>query len=172
MSRLGRFAAVVLVAVVVGACGSADSSDRRSVSEHFEDARVDVEVHLERDEAALVIVATFRPTSSDLHLYGAGLPRDGIDGAGRPTRIDVVDTGWRTVGPLSDEPKAALLPVAGFVVPFPTYPEGPVTLRQAIASSGARADHAVDVQVTFMACSSAGLCYKPEIGHPMVVPAP
>src|SRR5215212_5489965 len=98
-----------------------------------------------------------------------GLPRDGIDGAGRPTRIDVVDTGWRTVGPLSDEPKAALLPVAGFVVPFPTYPEGPVTLRQAIASSGARAEHAVDVEVTFMACSSAGLCYKPEIGHPMVV---
>jgi hypothetical protein len=168
--RRGAAAGLVACALFAGGCGSAAAV--RSVSEQFAESRVDVEVHLETSAGATVLVATFRPTSPDLHLYGLALPRDGIDGAGRPTRLDVVDPVWLAVGPLTDEPLAVPQAVAGFDAPFPTYPEGPVILRQAVAPNGPAADRSIDVQVTFMACSTAGLCYRPEIAHPMAVPAP
>jgi hypothetical protein len=169
VKRLGLWPLAV-GALLVAACGVAP--DPGLVREHFEEARVDVEIHLQRDSATSTIVATFRPTSPDLHLYGLDLPRDGIDGAGRPTRIDVVDPAWMTVGSMSDEPRAALVPIAGFDEPFPTYPEGPVTLRQAIQTTGGSSDRSVEVAVTFMACSTGGQCFKPEIGHVMSVPVP
>jgi hypothetical protein len=165
-----RLSPLAVAALLAAACAA--TPDSGSVREHFEEGRVDVEIHLERDATTATIVATFRPTSPDLHLYGLDLPRDGIDGAGRPTRIDVVDPAWMTVGSVSDEPRATLVPIAGFDEPFPTYPEGPVTLRQAIRASGESSDHSVDVAVTFMACSTGGLCFKPEIDHVMAVPVP
>ena len=69
-----------------------------TVQERFEPSRVEVRIHLERSANATTVVAEFRPLEDGLHLYGRDLPADGIDGAGRPTRVDVVDAGWRGSG--------------------------------------------------------------------------
>lgn len=162
-----RGAGLVGVLLLAVGCGAGPGG----VRERFDDSRVEVEIHVERSADAWTLVATFRPTSPDLHLYGADLPRDGIDGAGRPTRLDIMDAGWSATGPLSAAPGVALVAIAGFDQPFPIYPDGPVTLRQAIAPGGGSDDGRVDVEVTFMACSTAGLCYLPQIRHRMTVPA-
>ena len=157
---------VAVVAVAASGCGAPTT-----VHERFDDARVEVDLHLERTDSSVTVVADFRPLAGDLHLYGLDLPADGIDGAGRPTRVDVVDAGWRAVGPSQPSVQAEDVVLAGFDEPFPIYPDGPVTLRQAVESIGDLDDGRIDVTITFMACSSAGLCYLPVQRHAMSLPS-
>jgi hypothetical protein len=163
VSLAGR-TAVALVVAVATACGPA------AVRERFDDSRVEVSLHLERNGDTVTVVADFRPLADGLHLYGLDLPMEGIDGAGRPTRVDVVDAGWRAIGPAQPSVVAEDTVVAGFEEPFPIYPDGPVTLRLAVESTGDLDDGRIDFSITFMACSSAGVCFKPVERHPMSVP--
>jgi hypothetical protein len=104
-----------------------------------------------------------------LHLYGLEMSDDGIDGAGRPTRLTLVDPAWRSSGPPRASVPSQLVPLAGFDEPFPIYPDGPVTIRQDVEPVGAPTSGPIQVTVTFMACSSAGLCFKPIIAEPLEV---
>ena len=159
--------AVVIGCVVVAACSGGASTVRR-----FDDARVVVHLGLERSGDMRTLVAEFVPTDDHLHLYGLELPDDGIDGAGRPTRLTVIDPAWRASGAATATVPSQLVALAGFDQPFPVYPDGPVTIRQAVESvPGASADARIHVTVTFMACSSAGLCYQPVIAEPLDVAA-
>jgi hypothetical protein len=58
----------------------------------------------------------------------------------------------------------------GFDQPFPLYPDGPVTLRQGIERTGPTDDGSIDATLTFMACTSSGLCYVPVEDHAVAVP--
>jgi hypothetical protein len=159
IARTARFsvAALALAFFLVG-CGGPSSTVIL-----FEDSRVELHAMIERSsDGAATVVAEFRPTEPNLHLYGQELPDGGIDGAGRPTRLVVHDAAWRAVGSPSSSVASVLVNLPGFDVPFATYPDGPVTLRQAIEATGnPSADGRLEVTVTFMACSSAGLCFKP-----------
>jgi hypothetical protein len=130
---------------------------------HFDESRVDLQVTIERySEDAATVVAEFRPTEANLHLYGQELPDGGIDGAGRPTRLVVSDPAWHATGVASSSVASQLVTLAGFDAPFATYPDGPVTLRQRIETNGIPAPgETLQLNVTFMACSSAGLCFAP-----------
>lgn len=140
-------------------------------SERFDEARVEVRIHLERSsERRGMIVAEFRPTESGVHLYGIDLPPSGIDGAGRPTRVTLSDTAWRATVPLFATPSASPVAYPGFDEPFPVFPDGPVTLRQGVEMTASSDDGSIDAAVTFMACTSTGLCYLPVENHPMAVP--
>jgi hypothetical protein len=154
------------VAVVAVGCGGPTP-----VRERFNDARVEVTLHLERSGDGMIVVAEFRPLEDGLHLYGGDLPMAGIDGAGRPTRVDVVDAAWRAVGQAHASVQAEDVTLAGFDEPFPVYPDGPVTLRQAVESIGGADDGQIDLSITFMACSSAGLCFAPVENDPMSLPS-
>jgi hypothetical protein len=167
LARRAFFALVVtLVAAITTGCGSAPS-----VHERFDASRVEVDIHLERSADQTTVVADFRPLQDGLHLYGTALAMDGIDGAGRPTRVDVVDAGWRAIGPAQASELAEDVALAGFDEPFPIYPDGRVTLRQAIESSGDLDDGRIDLSITFMACSSAGVCFAPVERHAVSLPS-
>lgn len=168
MRLAGRAAGVLVVAIATAsACGPSTPS----VQERFDPSRVEVRIHLERSADATTVVAEFRPLEDGLHLYGRDLPVEGIDGAGRPTRVDVVDAGWRAIGPAQPSVDAENVTLAGFDEPFPTYPDGPVTMRQAIESTGDLDDGRIDLSITFMACSSAGVCFAPVERHTMSLPS-
>jgi hypothetical protein len=128
-----------------------------------------VRLSVERSGSAQTIVATFEPTEEHLHLYGLEMPDGGIDGAGRPTRMTLVDPAWRPTGPPRASVQSQLVPLAGFDEPFPIYPDGSVTIRQDVEPVEASTNGAIHVTVTFMACSSAGLCFKPVIAEPLEV---
>ena len=172
--RLGGRAGLALVAaglLAAVATASACGPSARSVQERFDLSRVQVVIHLERSEERTTVVAEFRPLEEGLHLYGRDLPMEGIDGAGRPTRVDVADAGWRAVGPPQPSVDAENVVLAGFEEPFPIYPDGPVTLRQAIEPTGDLDDGRIELSITFMACSSAGVCFAPVERHAMSLPS-
>ena len=159
--------ALSLGVTVIWACGPSAPS----VRERFDASAVEVDIQLEKTDAGTTVVATFRPLRDGLRLYGQDLPMDGIDGTGRPTRVDVVDAGWRAVGPAQPSVVAEAVIVAGSDEPFPTYPEGPVTLRQAIESTGDLDDGRIDLAVTFLACAEGNVCFPAVERHAMSLPS-
>jgi hypothetical protein len=158
---------LALVVCLAPGCGASQPT----VRERFDDARVEVAIHLERLADGPTVVAEFRPLDGGLHLYGASLPMDGIDGAGRPTRVELGDAGWVTAGPAQTSVTEVDVTLAGFDRPFPIYPDGPVVVRQPIQTSTGGDDGRIDLSVTFMACSSAGICFVPVVRHAMSLPS-
>jgi hypothetical protein len=148
-------ATVVLALLVVRPVPSAGAT--------IEDSGVRVEVrHIASDG---VVEATFTPLREGFHLYGPDMPRDGIDGAGRPTLLELAPgSRWRATGPASSDPAASLQTMPTFDLPFPVFPAGPATLRLPVRPpSDAAAD--LSVAVTYMACSDAGICLAPVEGR-------
>ena len=137
----------------------------------FDDAHVVVRVLVEGTGPDRTVVAEFDPTDPTAHLYGMELPDGGIDGSGRPTRLAVVGGDWQAVGPVTASAASHEIELAGFDRPFAVYPDGPVILRQAIHEIGdGPHDDPVDVTVTFMACSSKGVCFAPVEQQALSVP--
>jgi hypothetical protein len=136
----------------------------------FPDSRVSVQVVFSRDYGRSAVIATFSPTDVGLHLYGTEMADTGIDGAGRPTRLRIVDSGWGTSGPVTANAITQDSQVAGFDRPFPIYPDGAVTLTQEVSQTDPT-DQSIDVQIGFMACSSRGVCYAPVWDSPVTVGA-
>jgi len=168
-ARHGRGRAWTLISVTLACLLATGCSGGATTATRFDDARVVVHLSVEGSGSARTVVARFEPTEEHLHLYGLEMADDGIDGAGRPTRLTVVDPAWRTNGPPQPSVQSQLVPLAGFDEPFPIYPDGPVTIRQAVEAVATPASQPIHVTVTFMACSSAGLCYKPVIAEPLDV---
>lgn len=129
----------------------------------FRESGVEVALTLERDHADHAILAgTFTPLESGSHVYSIDLPQAGIDGAGRPTRLDIplgqiVSAAGRV---LADQP-VELRVFDGFSSAFPVYPDGAVTLRLPIVGLHDSGVADVRVSVSYMACSSRGYCLPP-----------
>jgi hypothetical protein len=130
----------------------------------IEEAGVRVDVrHLASDG---VVEATFTPLREGFHLYGPDLPREGIEGAGRPTLLELAPgSRWRASGPVSSEPTTSLQTLPTFEDPFSVFPAGPATLRLPVQSAANGGDAELSVAVTFMACSDAGICLAPVEGR-------
>ena len=164
-SRLVTVLGVGVVGVVLTSLALAP------VSASLEESGVRVEVTYTGAERGEV-VAVFRPLDAGFHLYGPGLPRDGIDGAGRPTLLEVpAGSAWSSTGAVHAEPATTLQSLPSFDRPFPIFPDGPVTLRLPVERTASAAhDAELIVSVTYMACSSRGLCLAPVIAHEIRVP--
>lgn len=121
---------------------------------------VRVEVALERDaRGTALIAATFTPLEASGHVYSKDLPRQGIQGAGRPTLVEIPQQpGLRAIGPQTEDRATTLLVFPGFSAPFPVYPDGPVTMRVPVE---AQTGGAASISITYMACSSQGFCLPP-----------
>lgn len=132
---------------------------------------VRVDLALERDDAGmLLIAATFTPDEPSSHLYSSELPRDGIDGAGRPTRLLAEpQAALRPLSPATADQRVVLQQLEGFSQPFPVYPDGPVTLRLPVALQSAARPLQARLLVSYMACSSQGYCFPPVVDRPVTI---
>ncbi len=139
-------------------------------SENF----VAVSLSVARDPAgARWLRARFTPQRPGDHLYSVDLPAEGIDGAGRPTRLALAPDSLVKQGAKAQADRPVHeVSYAGFAKPFPVYPDGPVELRLPLAAPPA-ADAPATATVTYMACSSAGGCLPPveNLAIPITIPA-
>jgi hypothetical protein len=134
---------------------------------------VRVELALEHDGAGQVLLAaTFTPTRERFHLYSHELPRNGIDGAGRPARVDMpADVTLTPLGAWSADAPTLEDTVEGYRRPFLIYSAGPVTLRLPVRLTVVKATRAT-LFVTYMACSSDQQCLPPVMDEPVSIELP
>jgi thiol-disulfide isomerase/thioredoxin len=140
----------------------------------FTERGVHVTLAIERDSRGeLWLSGTFTPTDADTHLYAKDLPPQGVNGLGRPTRIDVsAASGLTARGALVADRPAHDDRIAELQTTLSVYPAGPVTLRLPVARVNPRSGGPAVVSVTYMACGSNG-CLPPVIDKhvPVVVPS-
>jgi hypothetical protein len=173
-SGFSRSRRLVVVSVAVAVALAAAVLATRMVSPTsvvLEDSGVHVEITYTGGPSG-VVVAAFHPLDAGFHVYGPELPRDGIDGAGRPTLLELpTGSAWSPTGPLAAEPARTLQSLPSFDQPFPVFPDGPATLRLPVElDASAPPGTELVVSVTYMACSSTGLCLAPVIGREVSVP--
>ena len=134
---------------------------------------VRVQVSLERDwRNQTWIAASFHPVQAGVHLYGASLPSNGIDGLGRPTRLTLVPSAaWRVRGPVVVDRSEEDLRFDELKAVLPIYPAGPVTLRVPVTIAPSTASRDAAIQVSYMGCSDRG-CLPPVIDRRVPVRLP
>ncbi len=170
--RVAISLALLTLTILLSACAPKtilppDSSmDLASFSENS----VDVSIALKRDAfGQILLAATFTPPP-DHHLYGKDIPRNGVEGLGRPTlielssgtKIQIIGQLLESVSPINDQFEALQLPV---------YPVGAVTLSLPILLPPGADWLDETVIVTFMACGDNG-CKPPVIGRVIAIRIP
>lgn len=170
---LRLLAAPLLVAAALGALGLAVMGPRPTPpTTVFTASHVRVTISVAGQGTTRVLEARLEPDEPGIHLYGPDLPADGIDGAGRPTWIEPVSGGWVAgAGPPIAAPTPFATALPGFSAPFSVLPDGPVTIRLPIEHTGGSAS-ILRIAVTYMACTTAGRCYPPVVGHELDVVVP
>jgi hypothetical protein len=109
-----------------------------------------------------VLAVTFTPLRPGFHLYSVDLPPDGVQGVGRPSRVEV-GGGLTATGPPAVDRLAAPLLVAGLDAPVPVYPDGPITVSLPARLTSGRPPLA---WVSYAACSSS-TCLPPVTHAPL-----
>ncbi len=117
-----------------------------------------VELRLERDSTnQMILAATYQPKEPHLHFYSKDLPRNGVDGLGRPTLLELSQAGQlRSIGPIIADAIAAPDPTIQTAKPLLIYPAGPVTLRMPVEIDAQKPNQ--QILLSFMLCSSKGYC--------------
>lgn len=136
-----------------------------------------VEVALVLEEEPLGhyhLAATYSPLYELYHLYSKDLPPTGIDGIGRPTRLEIVSGPLEAVGDLQENISPLEHRFVGFDKPFPIYPDGPVTLRLPVklAKPSQGKPSIAELSVTYTACSNKGVCLLPVFGEVFSITVP
>lgn len=132
----------------------------------FTESYVKVTISLELGEASeAMLMATFTPTEPDAHLYSMELPKEGVEGLGRPTLIELPKGAHMQVaGELQESVSAVEDAVASDLPALPVYPIGPVTLRLPVLLPEGKGEPVDDqVLITYMVCTPHG-CHKPVVG--------
>jgi len=139
----------------------------------FTERGVHVRLAFEWDVAGgLWLFGTFTPTDADTHLYAKDLPAEGVNGMGRPTRLDVPPgSGFELRGALVADRAAHDDQLPELKTTLSVYPPGAVTLRLPVAVPAARAGKPALVSVTYMACGPNG-CKPPVIDKRITVVVP
>jgi hypothetical protein len=109
--------------------------------------------------------ATFSPLELGFHVYSKDLPKDGIDGIGRPTLLELIENpAIANIGELTADKKIHNLMSPLNADGFPVYPDGPVTLSLPFTMKQ-DANGTVDVmaKITYMACTKTS-CNAPVEG--------
>ncbi|MCB1077806.1 MAG: hypothetical protein KDM64_08265 [Verrucomicrobiae bacterium] len=137
-----------------------------AVEQFQEPAGVKVSLSAARLDAEWVVLrASYAPTEEGYHLYSKDMPKEGIDGTGRPTRLEIAG-GAIQVGTLLADREPHDLKQYDQVLPV--YPEGPVTLYRLVR---AKPGGDIATSLTYMACSSE-LCNAPVENAPLGIQAP
>jgi hypothetical protein len=123
----------------------------------FSEAGVQVDLSLEQSDAApCVLAARYTPLFEHFHLYDKDLPPDGVNGVGRPTRLDI-SSGLVATGELTADATTSDFKTEGVDGVLPVYPDSPITLHLPVSVAG---DGHARVIISYMACS-AFTCLPP-----------
>jgi hypothetical protein len=170
LSALG-WVIILLTILTVSCTPKADLAAGNSLPlADFSENSVEVSIQLTRTmEGYFLLEATFTPPP-DSHLYGKDIPRDGVDGLGRPTLLEITgNSKMQALGTLMES-------LPAFVDEFESlglliYPDGPVTLSMPVSLPPGEEWVDDEVSVTFMACTAIG-CKPPVIGKIVAVRVP
>jgi hypothetical protein len=134
--------------------------------------RVTVALETDRLGRRHWIAATYAPVEPGVHLYGASLPAQGIDGLGRPTVLRVADSPlWRVTGDVVADRVEYLDRIDALGVSIPVYPPGAVTLRVPVRLAPHRGGAEDRVTIGYMGCSEVG-CLPPVTNRSVMVRLP
>lgn len=92
---------------------------------------------------------TFTPLEAGFHLYSNDLPRNGLNGQGRPTLLDIVSPGNIKVTGTLVANQPTLFWAQGLLV----YPDGPVILSWPIEWIENSASEPTELSISYMACT-------------------
>ena len=166
-----RWTFILLTVFTVSCTPKADLAPGHSLPlAAFTKNSVNVSIALTRTvEGYFLLEATFTPPP-DSHLYGKDIPRDGVDGLGRPTLLEL--TAWSKMQALG----TLMESLPAFVVEFESlellvYPNGPVTLTLPVLLPPGKEWVDDEVSITFMACTVNG-CKPPVVGKNVAVRVP
>jgi hypothetical protein len=136
----------------------------------FEEKGAAVQIALEFDNAGQAwLVAVYSPLREGGHFYSMDTPREGVNGMGRPTLLEIVPgSQLRAVGPLTADltPQPAEGGAGLFV-----YPPGPLTLRLPVALPPGTAWVDERLAITCMVCNDVS-CSPPVEQKIVVVRVP
>lgn len=158
---------ILIVAAVFVASSCSKKKDEALLLETFTKNSVSVSIYLNSSQDTLI--ASFVP-SDGLHLYSKDIPRNGVDGLGRPTLLELTPKSqMQASGNLSEsapaqipefEPKSLLV-----------YPAGVVTLTLPVTLPTGEDWVDDEISVTYMACSDKG-CKAPVVNQIIAVHIP
>jgi hypothetical protein len=136
----------------------------------FTENSVEVSINLTRKmEGYFLLEATFTPPP-DSHLYSKDIPRDGVDGLGRPTLLELTASSkMQALGTLMESLPALVDKFES--LELLVYPNGPVTLSLPVSLPPGEEWVDDEVSVSFMACTADG-CKPPVIGKIAAVRVP
>jgi hypothetical protein len=160
-----------LLGILLGTCGGNGLVSRQLAN--FSQYDVTVSLVLEQNADGYFLVGTFTPADPDAHFYSKDLPPGGIDGIGRPTRLDLDATSLMVPrGALSESAAPETLSVNPDLPVLPVYPVGPVTLRLPVTLPPGDGEMVKDrVIISYMACTPK-TCYRPVVGKIIEVEIP
>ncbi|MGC1374829.1 MAG: hypothetical protein WA821_01315 [Anaerolineales bacterium] len=135
----------------------------------------DVSTKIEARESPagqMELLGTFTPTREHFHLYSKDLPRNGLNGLGRPTLLEVISSdGIRWTGALTAYQPAHDIYLEILGLSFPVYPEGPVMLGLPFELTNEDRAASMELSVTYMACSDQK-CLPPVVDRRFTVKLP
>ena len=162
---------ILVVLLSTTSCQNAPRTDQTLQLANITENKVQVTITLSNDENGQVMLsATFTPQSPSLHLYSKEIPRNGVEGLGRPTLLELPQgSALKANGELIES-------VASQPPPFEpkellVYPAGPVTLSQPVLLPDGNNWISDVVLVTYMACDEQG-CRAPVQEKPIIVKIP
>ena len=123
-----------------------------------------------RENNQFFLSATFTPLDPSLHLYSKEIPRNGVEGLGRPALLELAPgSSIKEIGELFEN-ISALAPLSG-PPELRIYPAGAITLSMPVQlpeGEGWFSDKAI---VTYMACNNEG-CRPPVEGKAIAIRVP
>ena len=133
--------------------------------------KVEVSIALTRDEdGQFILSATFTPQLLNMHLYSKEIPRNGVEGVGRPTLLELAEgSAIKANGELTESVVSSQVPLDsnGLLL----YPAGPVTLSLPVLLPEGNDWVNDKVIVTYMACDDLG-CRAPVQQKPISIKIP
>ena len=176
LSRMKSASKIILpfiLALLLGttSCQKASLKDQTLQLANVTENKVQVNITLSNSKNGQVLLsATFTPQNPGAHLYSKEIPRDGVEGLGRPTLLELANnSALKANGELIES-------VASEPPPFEpkellVYPVGPVTLSQPVLLPEGNNWTNDVVLVTYMACDEQG-CRAPVQQKPIIIKIP
>jgi hypothetical protein len=161
MNRILRFSFLAVLLLTAYGCKPDLHPGSMLFLTSFTENKVTVALDLVIDaDGQAWLSATFTPSDPLFHVYSMSIPRDGVDGLGRPTLLELgPDSQMMATGPLKESVAATDTDIDG----LPTYPPGPVTLSLPVTLPPGDGWVKDSVSVTYMSCGY-GVCLPPVIG--------
>jgi hypothetical protein len=134
--------------------------------------KVEVTIALTRSEdGQFILSATFTPQLLNMHLYSKEIPRNGVEGLGRPTLLELAEgSALKANGELTESAtssQSSSFDPEGLLL----YPTGPVTLSLPVLLPDGNDWVNDEVLVTYMACDELG-CRAPVQQKPIAIKIP